>query len=116
MEMNNAVAAMGALAHAYRMEIFRLLVKEGPAGRPAGEISSVLDMSPSTFSFHISQLERAGLVRSRRASRQIFYSVDVEGMRDLLRFLTEDCCNGQPELCGDLQGAVGFELSGGAKV
>ncbi len=26
--------------------------------------------------------------------------IHVEGMRQLLGFLTEDCCQGQPELCG----------------
>jgi len=26
--------------------------------------------------------------------------VHVDGMRKLLTYLTEDCCQGQPELCG----------------
>ena len=84
------------------MNIFSLLVKEGPSGQSAGAIASMLQISPSCLSFHIAQLERAGLVSSRRNSRNINYTVDIEGMRALLDFLTEDCCNGQPELCGQL--------------
>ena len=114
MNTENAVAAMSALAHAHRMEIFRILVKEGPTGLAAGEISARLEISPSTLSFHVTQLERAGLVQSRRESRHIFYAVDVDGMRGLLKFLTEDCCNGEPELCGDLLRVANFGLSTGA--
>jgi len=102
MHTKEAIEAMSALAQEHRMEVFRLLVKEGPAGLPAGVIASRLKISPSSLSFHIAQLERAGLVSSRRDSRHINYAVDIEGMRDLLEFLTEDCCNGQPELCGGL--------------
>lgn len=59
-------------------------------------------MPPPTLSSHLAQLERAGLVRSWRVERRIFYAVEVEGTRRLLRYLTDDCCKGQPELCGDL--------------
>lgn len=102
METRTAIDAMSALAQRHRMDVFRLLVKEGPAGLPAGEIAARLQISPSSLSFHIAQLERAGLVSSRRDSRKIHYAVDIKGMRDLLDFLTEDCCNGKPELCGGL--------------
>lgn len=102
MDTGKAIAAMGALAQQHRMRIFRLLVKEGPAGLSAGVIAARLHISPSSLSFHIGQLERAGLVSSRRDSRNINYAIDVGGMRALLDFLTEDCCNGRPELCGGL--------------
>jgi DNA-binding transcriptional ArsR family regulator len=77
-------------------------VREGPEGLPAGRIATALEVPPPTLSTHLAQLERAGLVRSRRAERRIYYAVDIEGTRRLLRYLTEDCCRGQAELCGDL--------------
>lgn len=102
METKDAVAALAALAQETRLLVFRLLIKQGPPGLPAGEIAKRLDVSPPTLSSHLAQLERAGLARSWRVQRRIFYAVEVKGTRRLLRYLTEDCCEGQPELCGDL--------------
>lgn len=102
MDTRNAIEALSALAQEHRLDVFRLLVKEGPSGLSAGVIASRLKISPSSLPFHISQMERAGLVSSRRDSRNINYTVNIKGMRDLLEFLTEDCCNGEPELCGGL--------------
>ena len=42
------------------------------------------------------------MLRAWRVGRNNFYAVEIDGMRDVLRFLTEDCCNGRPELCGTL--------------
>lgn len=102
MDVNKAVEAVGALAHVHRMEIFRTLVREGPSGLSAGKIASKLKVSPSALSFHLGNLERAGLIRSSRVGRHLIYAIEVEGMRRLLAFLTEDCCDGHPEICGDL--------------
>jgi DNA-binding transcriptional ArsR family regulator len=95
-----ATAAFAALAQETRLAVFRLLVREGPTGLPAGEIAERVGVAPSTLSFHLAQLERAELIRSARVQRQIFYALDVRGTRRLVGFLTEDCCRGNPELCG----------------
>ncbi len=100
METKQAVAALSALAHETRLEVFRLLVRQGPDGLPAGRIAEQLDVAPPTLSAHLARLERAGLVRSWRVERWIYYTLDIEGTRPVLRYLTEDCCQGQPELCG----------------
>ncbi len=102
MKITSAVTALSALAHETRLKVFRLLVKRGPAGLPAGRIAEELSVAPPTLSAHLAQLERAGLVRSWRVERWIYYAIEVDGTRQLLSFLTEDCCQGQPELCGDL--------------
>jgi ArsR family transcriptional regulator len=94
------VAALAALAHEHRLRIFRLLVKQGPSGMRAGDIAAKIKTTASNLSFHLKELERAGLLHATRAGRNIRYAVHVEGMRRLLAFLTEDCCQGQPELCG----------------
>jgi ArsR family transcriptional regulator len=95
------VASLAALAHRHRLRIFRLLVKQGPSGIPAGEIAEKIGIGPTNMSFHLKELDRAGLVRATRDGRFIRYAVDVEGMRKLLTYLTEDCCQGRPELCGE---------------
>jgi ArsR family transcriptional regulator, arsenate/arsenite/antimonite-responsive transcriptional repressor len=103
METLEILGAFGALSQETRLAVFRLLVREGPAGLPAGEIAAGLGVSPSTMSSHLGQLERAGLLKSWRVQRQIFYAADIEGTKRLLTFLMEDCCQGQPELCEGVQ-------------
>jgi ArsR family transcriptional regulator len=100
MDLQTAVLALSALAHEQRLGIFRLLVVRGPSGLPAGEIADAVGASPTAASFHLKELDRAGLVRATRRGRYIHYAVHVEGTRRLLDYLTEDCCQGQPELCG----------------
>ncbi len=95
------VAALAALAHEHRLRIFRLLVKRGPSGMPAGEIAQRIGIGPTNTSFHLKELDRAGLLHATRDGRYVRYAVHVEGMRKLIGYLTEDCCQGRPELCGE---------------
>lgn len=107
MNEEQAVAALAALSQPARLRAFRLLVAAGPDGLPAGAIAEALRLAPSGLSFHLRGLERGGLVRAERRGRHIHYSVAVPRMRALLGFLTEDCCGGRPELCGDLAAYAG---------
>jgi ArsR family transcriptional regulator len=100
MELRRAVEAFAALAQEHRLAVFRLMISEGAGGLTAGEIAHRLAIPPSTLSHHLAHLERAGLLRSRRVDRRIFYAVDVKGTRALVTFLTDDCCGGHPEICG----------------
>ena len=89
------VEALGALAQGSRLAVFRLLVKQGPSGLPAGEISDRVRIPATTLSFHLSQMSHAGLVVSRREGRSIFYAADYDRMRDLLGFLMANCCEAE---------------------
>lgn len=100
MDSKQAVTALAALAHETRLELFRLLVRLGDEGMPAGELAEALDVAPSTLSHHLAQLEHAGIITARRESRHIFYAVAIAGISDLLSYLIEDCCQGAPEICG----------------
>jgi len=102
MESTEAAATLAALSQETRLDLVRLLIAEGPNGLPAGEIGNRLAVPPSTLSFHLAALERAGLTRSVRRGRQIIHAVRIAGLRQTLNFLTETCCGGRPELCGDL--------------
>ncbi|PIW26477.1 MAG: transcriptional regulator [Rhodospirillales bacterium CG15_BIG_FIL_POST_REV_8_21_14_020_66_15] len=93
-------AVFSALAHDLRLAVFRLLMQAGPNGLRAGEISTTLGVPPSTLSAHLAQMAQAGLLRATRQRQQIIYAVDVEGTRRLITYLTEDCCQGRPEICG----------------
>lgn len=104
MDDGRAVAAFAALAQETRLAVFRLLVQAGCSGMPAGAIGERLGVPSSTLSFHLKELDRAGLLRSWRRQRLVLYAVDYHGMRELLTFLTQDCCQGRPEICGDLTG------------
>ena len=99
MEIINAISALAALAHETRLSVFRILVRVGPGGLAAGEIATEIGVVPATLSFHLGHLERAGLLMARRESRQIIYAIDQSGLRALLEFLVEDCCQGQAEDC-----------------
>ncbi|HEY3395123.1 MAG TPA: helix-turn-helix domain-containing protein [Lacipirellulaceae bacterium] len=100
MKTKQAVVSLAALAQESRLRVFRLLVPAGGEGVPAGEIAQRLDIPPATLTFHLKELAHAGLIESRRQGRSISYSLCIGAMRDLLTFLTHDCCQGHPELCG----------------
>ena len=99
MDTITTVRALAALAQESRLNAFRLLVRSGPEGLAAGAIARQLDVPHNTLSSHLSIMLNAGLVESRREGRSIIYSIDFDGTRELLSFLMEDCCQGQPELC-----------------
>jgi len=58
------------------------------------------------MSTHLAILARAGLVQSHRESRQVFYAVELAGVRALVAFLVEDCCGGRPGACAPLLDAA----------
>lgn len=99
MESEIALAKLSALAQETRLAIFRRLVRAGPSGESAGAIAEALATPAPTLSFHLKELERAGLITQRRESRSLIYAAHYDGMRALLSFLMEDCCAGRPEIC-----------------
>ena len=99
MESEQALSRLAALAQETRLAIFRRLVRAGPLGESAGAIAEGLKTPAPTLSFHLKELERAGLIAQRRESRSLIYAARYDGMRELLSFLTEDCCAGHPEIC-----------------
>lgn len=99
MELTDAIKRLSALAQDGRLELFRLLVRAGPDGLAAGEIARRLGIQPNTASAQLLVLSNAQLVQARREGRSIIYAVRFAAMRDLLSFLTEDCCAGSAEVC-----------------
>ena len=97
MKATEIIEALGALAHEHRLALYRLLVEQGPEGLPAGHIALRLRLAPSSLTFHLQSLQRAGLIRQRRESRQLIYSADFDAMNAVVGYLTENCCGGSAE-------------------
>ena len=106
MDKKSSLAALAALGQETRLEIFRLLVRAGSEGVPAGEVAVRLGAVQNTVSAHLRILAQAGLIRPERDGRLVRYVADMTGFRDLLAYLMEDCCNGAPELCRPVIDAV----------
>ncbi|WP_052642997.1 ArsR/SmtB family transcription factor [Pseudorhizobium banfieldiae] len=99
MDGKQAIGAFAALSQETRLRIVRLLVTAGPEGLPAGAIGEAMGASSSRLSFHLSHLENAGLVESRREGRSIIYSAIYPALSGLVEFLMRDCCQDHPEVC-----------------
>jgi arsenate reductase len=102
MKETDAIAAFAALAQETRLRIIRVLVKAGIEGMPAGAIADSMAVSPSNVSFHLKELEHAGLIAAKRESRSIYYHAQFDVLGGLIRFLMEDCCHRNPEICQPL--------------
>lgn len=107
MDETRALSAFAALSQETRLRIVRLLVQAGPDGLPAGAIGAAMGgASSSRMSFHLGQLEQAGLVTSRRDGRSILYSAALPTLSALVAFLMRDCCQGHPDVCAPAVAAL----------
>lgn len=100
MESKTALDAFSALSQEIRLAVFRHLVRAGPGGRAAGALADEFGVAPPTMSFHLKELANAGLVLSRKQGRSVIYAADYGGIRDLVSFMMDECCQGDPRLCG----------------
>jgi len=100
MEERQALMSFAALSQETRLGVVRTLVVAGPDGMAAGAIAEKMGVSPSNISFHLKELERAGLIMQRRESRSIVYSAAYEALSGLVTFLMHDCCAGHPQVLG----------------
>ena len=94
MDMDNAIAGLGALAHEHRLVLFKLLVQAGHEGMAAGSIAEKLGIPNSSLSFHLAQLREAGLIAHERKHRKLNYRANYPAMNALVDYLTENCCAG----------------------
>jgi len=99
MKTSAAIDALGALAHEHRLAIYRLLVERGPEGLSAGAVGERVGLLPSSLTFHLQTLQRAGLITQARASRQLIYSADFAAMNALVGYLTDNCCAASGASC-----------------
>ena len=105
MKNERATAIFESLSSGVRLDLFRLLVKQGEAGLVAGEISSALGVPPSNLSFHLKGLVHAGLLSVQQEGRFQRYRANIPLMVEVIHYLTDECCTGHPEQCMDLRPA-----------
>ena len=98
MDRSKALAALSALAHETRLDLIRLLTPAGEEGMAAGQIAESLGLAAPRLSFHLSALEQAGLLRSRKVARNVFYSVDARGIGSTIAYVLNHCCCDHPEV------------------
>jgi DNA-binding transcriptional ArsR family regulator len=101
MKVKESIGCLSALAQETRLEVFRLLVRMGEAGAPAGRIADRLGANATTLSRHLAVMEQAGLVEKERHARQIIYRVKFDRVQALFAYLIEDCCAGDPRVTGE---------------
>ncbi|MCB2117481.1 MAG: helix-turn-helix transcriptional regulator [Rhodobacteraceae bacterium] len=98
MEKPQALDALAALANETRLDLVRMLIAHAPTGLAAGEIARHLGVSASRLSFHLSTLEQAGLIASRKESRHVYYAAETRHIGRLMGYLLNDCCRAHPEV------------------
>ena len=89
-----AVTSLSALAQASRLTVFRLLIQAGAEGLPAGKISELTGIAPSSLSFHLKELNYSGLISGESTGRFVIYRANTALMTELIAYLTENCCAG----------------------
>ncbi len=105
MKKDAAITALASLASGLRLDIYRLLVREGPEGVVAGEIAAAMEVPPTNLSFHLKALTQAGLLSVTQEGRFQRYRANLGLMQGLIDYLTAECCAGHPEQCSELHGA-----------
>jgi ArsR family transcriptional regulator len=111
MKAKDAIESLAALAQESRLSIFRMLVKRGPEGYTPSQLGERLDVSSPTLSFHLKELQHAGLIEVRRDGRFLFYRPNFTHMNQLIGFLTENCCVLADQACSPDCGPAATEVS-----
>jgi ArsR family transcriptional regulator, arsenate/arsenite/antimonite-responsive transcriptional repressor len=100
---DDAVSLLVALGHRLRINIWRHLLRCGEPGMTAGAIAARFATPPSSLSFHLQQLTRAGALRQRHNGRQIIYSAQPHLVDALCRFFTDTLDDIEFEDSGTIQ-------------
>ena len=105
MKQTEATAIFESLSSGVRLDVYRLLVKKGIDGLVAGEIAAALDLPPTNLSFHFRAMTQTGLLTVEQEGRFQRYRANIPLMLELIAYLTEECCAGQPRACAELRAA-----------
>jgi DNA-binding transcriptional ArsR family regulator len=86
------VAAAKAVAHPARLRILAML-QQGPLC--VCQMSTILELAPSTVSGHLNDLRRSGLVIETKAGKLVYYGLEPESpfaswLRSALALVRED--------------------------
>jgi DNA-binding transcriptional ArsR family regulator len=99
MKADAAARVFETLSSPIRLQVYRALVRRGPAGMVAGEIAQALGLPPANLSFHLKAMTQAGLLGVEQEGRFQRYRADLGAMLELVAYITDECCAGHPEMC-----------------
>lgn len=111
MDKLTTTSVFESLSSGLRLDVFRLLVKKVPDGMVAGEIATTLELPPTKLSFHLKALTQARLLTVQQEGRYKRYRANIPLMLDIIAYLTEECCSGNPQQCIDLRTASACSAS-----
>lgn len=103
MDKLTASCVFETLASTVRLDVYRLLVRNGSAGLVAGEIAAALELPASNLSFHLKSMVHAGVLTVAQEGRYMRYRANLALISELIAYLTAECCEGRPEQCHELQ-------------
>ncbi|MGZ3693613.1 MAG: ArsR/SmtB family transcription factor [Bdellovibrionota bacterium] len=107
MEIFEVCEALASLAQETRLRVFKLLIQYGRDGAAPGTLAAELKIPDNTLSFHLSHLNKAGLINSTKSGRTITYFANIDAMTKLIDYLQESCCareaskKSKTKKCGD---------------
>jgi len=92
MELYNATEAFSSLSQETRLRVFKLIIEYGRDGVIPSKIASELKIPDNTLSFHLSHMNGAGLVTSKKNGRSVTYFANTDYIEELISFMRENCC------------------------
>ena len=111
MDRIHATQIFESLSSGIRLDIYRLLVKKGSGGIVSGQIAQLLELPANNVSFHLKAMTQAGLLTVVQEGRFQRYRANIPVMLDLISYLTEECCAGNPDECASFREEAKGNLS-----
>jgi ArsR family transcriptional regulator, arsenate/arsenite/antimonite-responsive transcriptional repressor len=92
MNVEQAAKQLEALGNPTRLQVYRTLVRSGPAGLPVSRVQEKLGIPASTLSHHLHRLIMNGLVTQERQGTTLISRANYPAMNALLGFMADECC------------------------
>lgn len=106
MEKQQVTTLFESLASGTRLDVFRLLVRQGHTGMVAGDLASQLALPPNNLSFHLKAMTQAGLLTVTQEGRFLRYRANLALIKDLIAFLSVECCADTTGQCDEVPATV----------
>tara|TARA_Y100001960_G_C14505241_1_gene743681 strand:- start:566 stop:859 length:294 start_codon:yes stop_codon:yes gene_type:complete len=91
MNFEQAMKSFNVLGQNVRLKLMLSLVEKGDDGLCPCDMLPDLNIANSSLSFHLKELENAGLVTKEKKGQYIFYYAKCDVLKQLGEFLLEKC-------------------------
>jgi|TARA_Y100001960_G_C14100098_1_gene552452 DNA-binding transcriptional ArsR family regulator len=93
MEFDTVMKSFNVLGQKARLQIMIMLVEKGDDGLCPCDMLEPLGIANSSLTFHLKELENAGLVYKQKKGQFIFYYAKCDVLKSLGEFLINKCPN-----------------------